>query len=60
MSTLLRIISSLGLALTILPPVLFLAGSMTLERVQVLMILGTVVWFLSAPIGQRLRASEDS
>lgn len=39
------IISYTGLALTIMPSVLVLAGSMTMDLNKLLMLTGTVLWF---------------
>lgn len=43
-------ISWLALALTILPSVWFLAGSLDLDNVKRLMNVATVVWFVATPL----------
>ncbi len=53
MNLLLIILSRLGLALTILPSILFLTGSMELDTAKLLMIVGTVFWLGTAPILQK-------
>lgn len=53
MNTALRILSWLGLALTIGPAFLFLVDAMNLETVKATMILGAALWLASAPILQR-------
>ena len=47
---LLQLISWLALAGTIVPSVLFLAGSMELDPTQWLMLLATIVWFVATPL----------
>lgn len=49
MTGLLKLISLLGLFLTIVPAFLVFAGKLTLERHYLLMLVGVFVWFLSAP-----------
>lgn len=49
MRNLLKAISYAGLALTILPSLLVLSGSMDLERHYTWTLAGTVIWFLTAP-----------
>ena len=44
------IISLLGLALIIVPACLYLAQSTDKSQMQALMLVGTVLWFASAPI----------
>lgn len=44
----------LGLLLTILPAVFFLAGTLTLSTTKLLMVIGMLLWFVTAPISQRL------
>ena len=48
MRLVLQIVSILSLIALILPPILFLAGSMELATVKWLMLLATVVWFMAA------------
>lgn len=49
MITLLKIISFFGLLLTVGPAFLVFAGILTLNMHYTLMLIGAVVWFLSAP-----------
>jgi nitrate/nitrite transporter NarK len=48
MRIVLRVVSILALIGLILPPILFLAGSMELDRVKWLMLVATIVWFVTA------------
>ena len=50
MKKLLPVISSLGLALIIVPACLYLGGSIAKTQMEVLMLVGTVLWFASAPL----------
>ena len=50
MKTLARVASSLALVCTILPPVLYLTGRLDLATAQGWMLVGTVLWFASAPV----------
>ena len=54
MRTFLLWIGRLGLAFTILPAVLFLAGTLTLSATKLAMLVGMVFWFVTAPISQRV------
>jgi hypothetical protein len=42
-------LSFLALALTIVPPVLFVAGSLGEGPMKLTMLVGAVLWFLTAP-----------
>ena len=43
-------ISGVGLALIIIPACAYLAGSTDKSQMQTLMIIGTLLWFASAPL----------
>ena len=43
-------IASTALVATIVPPVLFLHGSISLEAMKTSMLIATIVWFVSAPL----------
>lgn len=49
MKSLIKIVSYIGLALTIVPSILVFTGNSTLESNKLLMLIGTVIWFISAP-----------
>ncbi len=49
MKKLIAIISLVALALVIAPAVMYLSDSMDKSRIQMLMLAGTVLWFVSAP-----------
>ncbi len=50
MKKFLPVISGLSLALIIVPACLYLAGFIDKSQMQLLMIVGTVLWFASAPL----------
>lgn len=49
MKTLLKIISLIGLLLTMIPPVLIYMNKIDLETTKLLMAFGMFAWFASAP-----------
>ena len=55
MRTLLLWIGRLGLALTLLPAVLFLFDAVTLPTTKGMMVVGMLLWFVSAPITQHIK-----
>ena len=50
MRTLAQIISWLALATIIVPPIMYLGGSIELDRVKWLMLVASIVWFVTVPI----------
>ena len=50
MKRLLQLISWIALAATVVPSALFLAGTVQLEQVKMLMLVATVVWFVVTPL----------
>ena len=59
MHTIAKLVSSLALAGIIVPPALYLAGSLSLPAVKVWMLVATVVWFVTVPFWMgRERSSE--
>lgn len=48
MRTILKIISLMALIALTLPSVIFLAGKLELDRVKWLMLVATIVWFVTA------------
>ena len=50
MKKLLPIISAIGLAFVIVPACLFLAGSNDKSQMQTFMLVGTLLWFATAPL----------
>ena len=48
--TIAQYIALLSLVLLIAPSVLFLAGQMELQKVKFIMLIATVVWFVSATV----------
>lgn len=49
MKNLLKLISLAGLLLTVVPSILYFYEYLTFDMHKLLMALGTVLWFLSAP-----------
>ena len=49
MKPLLKAVSFVGLALTVVPAFLVFAGLVTWHRYATLMLVGTLLWFISAP-----------
>ncbi|MEX0771086.1 MAG: hypothetical protein WD035_10155 [Balneolaceae bacterium] len=49
MKTVLKIISVIGLLLTVVPSVLVFTRTIAIDEHKVLMIVGMFLWFLSAP-----------
>lgn len=50
MRTIAKIISLVALIGVIAPSIAYLAGSMTLDRVKLWMLICTVVWFITVPL----------
>jgi hypothetical protein len=48
MHSILKIVSLLSLVALVLPSILFLAGRMDLDTVKWIMVLASIVWFVSA------------
>ena len=45
----LQIISAIALVMTVLPSLIYFSGNMELDRVKLLMIVATVLWFAVTP-----------
>jgi len=50
MKKLLPVISAIGLALVVVPACLYLANFTDKPQMETLMLVGTVLWFVSAPL----------
>ena len=50
MKTIARLVSLVSLVGTIVPPVLYFAGAMTLAATQSWMLIATIAWFLATPV----------
>lgn len=60
MQTIAKIVSYIALAGIIVPPALYLAGSLPLPAVKVWMLVATVVWFVTVPFWMgRKQSSEE-
>ncbi len=55
MRTILKLVSLVGLVLTVLPAFLVMAGSIRWESHALLMFVGMVAWFSSAPFWMKKR-----
>ncbi len=60
MLTVLKIIGRTGLVLTILPSVLYAFGMLQLPAMKGIMILGSLLWLVAAPILQKLKESQPA
>ena len=49
MTALLRIVSYIALALTVLPSILYLGGTLTIEATKLWMLIATLIWFAATP-----------
>ena len=49
MQTALKILGLIALGLTLVPPMLFLMGSMALPAMKGIMLGGCILWFVTAP-----------
>jgi len=58
MKMILKIISFIGLILTVLPSFMVFSGSITLDMHKWLMLLGTILWFVTAPFWMNKNATE--
>lgn len=54
MDKILKIVGRVGLVLTLLPSILYLLNMMELGTAKLVMIVGTVLWLVAAPIVQKL------
>ncbi len=49
MKLLIKFISYIGLGLTLIPSFLVFAGNISFDSSKMLMFIGTIIWFVSAP-----------
>lgn len=59
MKTILKIISYIGLILTLFPSFLVFAGMIDFETNKNLMLIGTVLWFITAALWQKKPKAEQ-
>ncbi len=45
-----KILSFIGLGLTVIPSFLVFSGSLTLDQHKTYMLIGTILWFVTAPM----------
>lgn len=46
-------ISWVSLMLIVVPPVLYLTGSVSADMMKLLLLIGTIIWFATAPLWMR-------
>ena len=49
MKLLIKSISYIGLGLTLIPSILVFTGNISFDSSKILMFVGTIIWFISAP-----------
>jgi len=59
MKTLLKLLSFLGLALALIPSMLVFKGIITMNTHFTLMLVGTVLWFITAPLWMKSKSLEE-
>jgi uncharacterized membrane protein len=59
MKILMPIVSFLGLVLVFVPAVAYLADTMDKNTMTTIMLIGTVIWFVSAPFWMGRNASKE-
>lgn len=60
MKLLLKILSYTGLALTIIPSILVFNGKIDINTHFILMVVGMILWFSTAPFWMKSKSLEDS
>ncbi len=55
MTPIIKIVSYIGLALTIVPSVLFFNDAMSLDAMKTSMTIGMLCWLVAAPLAQRTK-----
>jgi len=60
MKPLIPVVSIIGLALVIVPPIVYLAGAIDKSSMTSLMLVGTIVWFVTAPFWLGRKADDGS
>jgi len=50
MNTISKVISLIGLAVTVIPCLLYYFGMMDHEMVKTVALVGTIIWFISTPL----------
>jgi len=58
MKILLKILSFIGLIMTLVPSFLVFNGTISLDMNKWLMLLGTILWFVTAPLWMNKKAAE--
>jgi len=59
MKNIYKIVSFVGLCLTIIPAVLVMKGVFTLNNHKDLMLIGMVLWFVTAPLWMKSKPLEE-
>ncbi len=58
MKMILKIISAIGLILTLAPSFMVFSGAITIDSHKWLMLLGTILWFVTAPFWMNKKAAD--
>ena len=58
MRLVLKIVSVIGLMATIIPSIMVLNDMITLENNKLIMMFGTILWFISAPFWMNKKVGE--
>ena len=58
MKAILKILSFIGLFMTVAPSFMVFSGSITLDMHKWLMLLGTLLWFVTAPFWMNKKATD--
>lgn len=59
MATILKIISFIGLAFTLIPSFLVMKGVIDPQHSKILMLIGTIVWFITASFWMNKKENEE-
>lgn len=58
MKSILKIFSAIGLILTVIPSFMVFSGAISLDINKWLMLLGTILWFSTAPFWMNKKATD--
>jgi len=58
MKAFLKILSAIGLILTLAPSFMVFSGTISLDMDKWLMLIGTIIWFFTAPFWMNKKAEE--
>ncbi len=58
MKIILKILSAIGLVLTLAPSIMVFTGTITLDTHKMFMLVGTFLWFATAPFWMNKKAAD--